>query len=164
MGSTHLEPNNRDDVSLGVSIFHQSASSSQDPEQIAPRFPSVQTRCRENWNPHKNITHIVRPATTTWGKAEREIGSAADAETETTPLDPSATDASSLVSLSTPKRLPIPNGFLASGIGSALVSSLFSSDFLLCLFRSFVFCWIYWTRFHPWICWFRRCCFRRSRV
>ena len=38
--------------------------------------------------------------TTTWGKAEREIENAADAETETTPSDHSAIDASSLASSS----------------------------------------------------------------
>ena len=75
--------------------------------------------------------------TTTWGKAEREIGSAADAETETTPSDHSAIDASSLASSSILKPQPILNGFLESEIGSAPVSSLFFFSppyVLMCLF------------------------------
>nr|CAN80816.1 hypothetical protein VITISV_020467 [Vitis vinifera] len=95
--------------------------------QVEPNNPAMFHWVLRVRNPHQ-ISRAGRPAATTWAKAEREIGSAADAETETTPSDPSATDASSLASSSTPKPPPIPNGFLASEIGSAPVASTGSVD------------------------------------
>lgn len=62
-------------------------------------------------------------------EVEKEIGSVADAGTETTPSEASATDVSSLDSWSTTKLLPIPSGSLESAIGSVPV--LFVLEFLL---------------------------------